>query len=115
MEKESISKTNNVFTEKAHQMSHFQNFCINFGKALLKIILWLIDLVFSMFSSLWHFIKLLGVGIVKGIIELENSLKEKHINLNTMIGQEDYHLYYLEHHLLNINKLLMVFYIFFLK
>ena len=77
MEKETISKTNNVFTEKAHQMSHFKNFCINFGKALLKIILWLVDLVFSMFSSLWHFIKLLGIGIVKGVIQIGKFFKRK--------------------------------------
>lgn len=58
---------NKIFTAKPHQMSHLTYIGKTIGEYLLKLVLWLVDLVVSMFTSLWHFIKLVGVGIVKGI------------------------------------------------
>lgn len=57
---------NNVFTEKSHQIPRSLYILKTIGEYLLKLVLWLVDLVVSMFTSLWHFIKLIGVGIVKG-------------------------------------------------
>lgn len=77
MEGKEISKTKNVFTEKAHQMGKTKNFFINLGNALLKILLWLLDLVLSMFTSLWHFIKLFGIGVATGFKKIYLFIKRK--------------------------------------
>ena len=77
MEEKANPKTNNVFTEKAHQMGIFKNFFINLGNSLLKLLLWLFDLILSMFTSLWHFIKLFGLGIVGAFKKFYLFIKRK--------------------------------------
>lgn len=72
-----IKNQNNVFTSKAHVMPRSLYILKTIGEYLLKLVLWLVDLVVSMFTSLWHFIKLIGVGIIKGSKRIVDFFKRK--------------------------------------
>ncbi len=67
----------NVFTKKTHQMSKATYFFKNVLSFLLKIVLWIVDLVVSMFRSLWHFVKLIGIYLVKGVVIIYKFFKRK--------------------------------------
>lgn len=67
----------NVFTKKTHQMSKATYFFKNVLSFLLKIALWIVDLVFSMFKSLWHFVKTIGIYLVKGVVIIYKFFKRK--------------------------------------
>lgn len=71
------SQNENVFTKKARSINPVVYFFISLLNALWGMLKWFADLILSMFTSLWHFIKLAGIGVVKGSIAVANFFKRK--------------------------------------
>lgn len=69
--------SSNVFLEKPHVMSRGLYVLKTIGEFVWKFIYRIFDFVFSMFLSIWHFIKLIGVGAYKGVIGIYNFFKRK--------------------------------------
>ena len=74
---EKENKEENVFTHEVKYISPVVYFFMGVGNGLLKGILWLVDLVVSMFTSLWYFLVLGGKGIVKGVVGVYKFFKRK--------------------------------------
>ena len=70
-------ESENVFTRKARTINPVVYFFISLLNALLGVVKWLADLIFSMVLSLIGFFKMVGVGAYKGVIGLVNFFKRK--------------------------------------
>ena len=70
----------NVFTKKTHQMSKATFLLKNILEFILKVVYWLVDLILSMFKSLWHFFKTIGIYCGKGVIIIYKFIKKKCIS-----------------------------------
>ena len=71
-------ESENVFTKRARTINPVVYFFISFLNALLGVVKWLADLLFSMVTSLLHFFKMVGLGAYKGVmISKENAAKDK--------------------------------------
>ena len=57
------NESKNVFTADPHTMSSFEYIMRNIGNFFLKIFLWIVDFLISIVQSVWHFIKIVGIGI----------------------------------------------------
>ncbi len=93
-EKES-TELNGVFTKKVHPISPAVYFFTSVLNAIWKGVYWLLDLIFSMFSSIFHFIKIIGVGIYNGAIGIVNFFKRKvhQFKYNDKAGRLSYFLF----------------------
>ncbi len=67
----------NVFTKKTHQMSKATFLLKNILEFILKVVYWLVDLILSMFKSLWNFFKTIGIYCGKGVIIIYKFIKKK--------------------------------------
>lgn len=65
---------------------------MNIGNALLKSVLWILDLLMSMVLSLGHFFKMIGVGAYKGTIGIYKFFRNKVIQFkeNDLSGRLSY-------------------------
>lgn len=70
-------ESQNIFTKKARTINPVVYFFISLLNALLGIVKWVADLVFSMILSLLHFFKMVGVGVYKGVLGIGNFFKRK--------------------------------------
>lgn len=70
-------ESENVFTRKARTINPVVYFFISLLNALLGVVKWLADLIFSMVLSLVGFFKMVGVGAYKGVIGIGNFFKRK--------------------------------------
>ena len=68
---------NSVFTEEVQLLTKKQYFLNSILETGLKIALWILDLVVSIFLSLGHFFLMVGVGIYKGALSVVNFFKRK--------------------------------------
>ncbi len=75
-EKES-TELNGVFTKKVRLINPVVYFFTSVLNAIWKLVKWLLDLVLSMFSSIFHFVKMVGIGIYNGVIGIVNFFKRK--------------------------------------
>ena len=71
------AESNAIFTKKARTINPVVYFFISLLNALLGLLKWIGGLLLSMVQSLWHFIKMLGVGSVKVGIGIANYFKRK--------------------------------------
>jgi arabinogalactan oligomer / maltooligosaccharide transport system permease protein len=76
-EKVNDESETNVFAGKVRYMSKVTYFFISLLNVLYKALMWVVDLVWSMVSSLGHFFKMIGVGIYKGIFGIGKFFKNK--------------------------------------
>ena len=67
----------NVFTEPIHPIHPVKYALMNFGKSLLGMLLWFVELLWSMVLSLGNFFKTVGVGAYQGVLGLINFFKYK--------------------------------------
>lgn len=70
-------ESENVFTKRARTINPVVYFFISLLNALLGVVKWLADLLFSMVTSLLHFFKMVGLGAYKGVIGIGNFFKRK--------------------------------------
>ena len=70
-------ESENVFTRKARTINPVVYFFISLLNALLGVVKWLADLIFSMVLSLIGFFKMIGVGAYKGVLGIGNFFKRK--------------------------------------
>ena len=70
-------ESENVFTRKARTINPVVYFFISLLNALLGVVKWLADLIFSMLLSLIGFFKMIGVGAYKGVLGIGNFFKRK--------------------------------------
>ena len=70
-------ESENVFTRKARTINPVVYFFISLLNALLGVVKWLADLIFSMVLSLIGFFKMIGVGAYKGILGIGYFFKRK--------------------------------------
>ena len=70
-------ESENVFTRKARTINPVVYFFISLLNALLGVVKWLADLIFSMILSLIGFFKMVGVGAFKGVLGIGNFFKRK--------------------------------------
>ena len=70
-------ESENVFTRKARTINPVVYFFISLLNALLGVVKWLADLIFSMVLSLIGFFKMVGVGAYKGVLGIGNFFKRK--------------------------------------
>lgn len=66
-----------ILSSPQKPMNTFAYFFISLGKTLLKALLWVLDLVLSLFTSLWHFIKTVGLGCAKLALGIAHFFKKK--------------------------------------
>lgn len=66
-----------ILSSPQKPMNGFAYFFISLGKTLLKALLWVLDLVLSLFTSLWHFIKTVGLGCAKLALGIARFFKKK--------------------------------------
>ena len=59
------NKSSEIFTKQVKPISPFKYFLMNLGESLLKLLLWVLSFVVSIFTALWSFVKTIGVGIYK--------------------------------------------------
>ena len=71
------SQSENIFTKKARTINPVAYFFISILNALLGMVKWLADLVFSMVLSIVNFFKMVGIGVYKGILGIGNFFKRK--------------------------------------
>lgn len=70
-------ESENVFTRKARTINPVVYFFISLFNALLGVVKWLADLIFSMVLSLIGFFKMIVVGAYKGVLGIGNFFKRK--------------------------------------
>ncbi len=66
-----------ILSSPQKAMNPFAYFFISFGKFFAKIGLWLLDLILSIFLSLWHFIKTVGIGCYKFVLGVGRFFQKK--------------------------------------
>ena len=71
------NESKNVFTADPHTMSSFEYIMRNIGNFFLKIFLWIVDFLISIVQSVWHFIKIVGIGIKNCVIGIGKFFKRK--------------------------------------
>ena len=72
-----IAPETNVFSEPTHSINPVVYALMNFGKSMLGLGIWFIELLWSMVLSLVNFFKMVGVGTYKGIIGIKDFFKYK--------------------------------------
>lgn len=75
MEKE--KKTNEIFTHEVKPIPPVKFFFMSLWESVLKLLIWVLGFVLSIFTSLWAFIKMVGRGIFFGILGIYNFFKRK--------------------------------------
>ena len=72
-----VNKNNNVFTQEVKLLTKKQYFLQSLGNGCLKLVLWIVDFILSIFLSLGHFFLVVGKGIYKGALAIFNFFKHK--------------------------------------
>ena len=67
----------NVFTGPTHSINPVVYGLMNFGKSILNLLLWLVDLLWSMILSLGNFFKTVGIGAYNCVLGVINFFKYK--------------------------------------
>ena len=72
------SQGNIVLTNKVEPMSKQKYYALNFLDACKKVVLWVLDLLWSVVLSLWHFVTMIGKGFYQATIGTYNFFKKKY-------------------------------------
>jgi arabinogalactan oligomer/maltooligosaccharide transport system permease protein len=73
-----LSEKDSVLTDVVEPIDPVKYFFMNLGKSLLKILLWILDLLYSIVLSLGHFFAIIGKGIYKGVFYIERFFQRKY-------------------------------------
>ena len=84
-----ITQGNIVLNKSVEPMSKQKFYALTAFDALKKVVLWVVDLVFSVFLSIWNFIKIIGRGIYQATIVTFNFFKKKYhqFKFNDLAGK----------------------------
>lgn len=74
----SIDKKETVLTREVKQIPMPLFIIQNIGKSLLKMLFWILDLLFSMFVSLYQVLKIVVFGLYKVYLVVKNFVKRKY-------------------------------------
>lgn len=72
-----INASSDIFTKEVKLIPKPLFILQGIGKALLKAVLWIVDLLWSMVLSVWHFVQLLYKGVYRGALFIVRFFKRK--------------------------------------
>ena len=72
-----INQGNIVLTNNVEPMSKQKYYALNFLETCKKAVLWVVDLILSVFLSLWHFVTMIGKGFYQATVGTYKLVKKK--------------------------------------